>query len=301
MPITMNRLARNLELLAAASTWGYQFADSSAAEPAAWTTLALAGHDDFDAAHRPAWWLAEIQSPDGSVGVDAGQATPAWPTSLAVLAWNQLTVASAEPCLVEPRDRAVRWALEARGTTAAQQAHVGHDTMLTGWSWADQTHSWVEPTAMFVLALKAVGLAGHRRTREAVQLLVDRLLPGGGCNYGNTIVLGQTLVPHVQPTGLALLALAGEDVNDPRIEKSLRYLEQELSADSTTASLCFGLLGLTAHGRRPPRAEAFLGAAFDRETTGDPSVYKLALLALAWLEDVDWLSPANLQVTGAAT
>ena len=33
------------------------------------------------------------------------------------------------------------------------------------------------------------------RTREGVRLLRDRLLPDGGCNYGNTTVLGQTLSP----------------------------------------------------------------------------------------------------------
>src|SRR2546428_787916 len=82
-------------------------------------------------------------------------------------------------------------------------------------------------TAMHVLALKAAGHRDHPRTREAVRLLIDRLLPGGGCNYGNTIVLGQELRPQLQPTGLAMLALAGETDPDGRVAMSLAYLKSE--------------------------------------------------------------------------
>ena len=95
----------------------------------------------------------------------------------------------------------------------------------TIWPWVLGTHSWIEPTAFNVLALKAAGRGEHPRTREAVRLLVDRLLPTGGCNYGNTTVLGQQLRPHLAPTGLVLLSLAGEQINDSRIAKSLAYLQ----------------------------------------------------------------------------
>jgi len=53
-------------------------------------------------------------------------------------------------------------------------------------------------------------MRAHPRADEAVQLMLDRILPGGGCNYGNTIVLDQLLRPHIQPTGIVLLALAGD-------------------------------------------------------------------------------------------
>jgi hypothetical protein len=126
-----------------------------------------------------------------------------------------------------------------------------------------------------------VGEANHSRTREAVQLLVDRLLPSGGCNYGNTIVLGQELLPHVQPTGLVLAALADEPLDEPRIERSLAYLEQELSAETTTASLCYGLLGLAAYDRSPADRLTWIEAAYEREVERGASTYRLALLALA--------------------
>ena len=113
-------------------------------------------------------------------------------------------------------------------------------------------------------------------------MIVDRLLPAGGCNYGNSIVLDQVLLPHIQPTGLAVMALAGEDVDDPRIELSLHYLERELCRETTTASLCYGLLGLAAHRRTlPADNNSWLRKAYHRASRHEAGAYKLALLALA--------------------
>jgi hypothetical protein len=137
---------------------------------------------------------------------------------------------------------------------------------------------------MFVLALKAASQREHPRTREAVRLISDRLLPAGGCNYGNTIVLGQTLLPHVQPTGLAMMALADETNPVPQVEFSLRFLQHELSQDTTTASLCYGLLGLAAHGRAPSERLAWLERAYNRSISDGGNCYKIALLALAAAE-----------------
>jgi hypothetical protein len=142
------------------------------------------------------------------------------------------------------------------------------------------THSWVEPTALAVLALQASEMGRHPRTVEAVRLLNDRLLDDGGCNYGNTFVLGQELRPHVQPTGLCLWALAGVQ-QDPRIARSLDYLTEEVATQLATASLSYGLLGLAAHGRRPGGAETYLARAAERTLRRAPSAYRLALLALA--------------------
>ncbi len=267
-----------LEQLAASVPGGYSTRGPAASEPTALAGIALAAAGDNDSAKVAADWLVEHQADDGSVGVTATQPTPCWPTSLAILAWH----AMGEPDKYgEPTAHAVRWALGERGETHEQRPYVGHDTMLVGWSWAANTHSWLEPTAMFVLALKAVGKSQHPRTREAVRLLVDRLLPHGGCNYGNTLVLGQELLPHVQPTGIVMMALAGEPSTDPRIELSLQYLERELSADTTTASLCYGLLGLAAHRRSPADRLVWLQNAFQRQNGTDASPYKLALLSLA--------------------
>ncbi|MGH7194374.1 MAG: hypothetical protein ACREJM_12715, partial [Candidatus Saccharimonadales bacterium] len=101
----------------------------------------------------------------------------------------------------------------------------------------------------------------HPRTREAVTLLLDRLLPQGGCNYGNTSVFGRVLRPHLEPSGLTLAALAGESDNSQRVAKTRDYLRRSLSENVGGVSLAYGLLGLTAHGRRPPEANHWISEA----------------------------------------
>jgi hypothetical protein len=87
----------------------------------------------------------------------------------------------------------------------------------------------------------------------------------------------------VQPTGLALLALAGEDDARGHTEESVDYLERELPRQVATDSLCYGLLGLAGQQSLPPSADEWLSAASRRTLARGPSSYKLALLALAAL------------------
>ena len=138
----------------------------------------------------------------------------------------------------------------------AAQRFVGHDTTLQGWPWVVGTHSWVEPTAISMFALRSAGQAGHPRCREAVKLLLDRQLPAGGWNYGNTTVLGHVLRAQVQPTGLALAALADETDIRPKVLRSLQWLEHTLAGthDDRLALLCTDGTGrarpLAASGKR---------------------------------------------------
>ena len=154
--------------------------------------------------------------------------------------------------------------------------------MLVGWPWAEGTHSWVEPTALAVLALKSVGLGDHERTREAVRLLHDRLFSDGGCNYGNTVVLGQTLRPHLQPTALALLALWQEADRGGRVTRSIDYLEAGLSSGHADGVAVLRHYCITALTRRDTqRFQSGLARAYDRVHKRGGPPYKLALLALA--------------------
>ncbi|MDA1052833.1 MAG: hypothetical protein O3C40_20460 [Planctomycetota bacterium] len=256
---------------------GYQPGASPATEPTSLSAIALATSEHLEAANQATQWLASLQADDGSLGIRQGEPTPCWPTSLAVLAW--ITVDAVR--YAKQITAAIHWTLSVQGERIEPTADIGHNTQLIAWPWIEGTHSWIEPTALHVRALKAAGYNEHARTREAIELLVDRQLPSGGCNYGNTEVLGQALLPHVQPTGLAMLALSGESDERGRINRSLAYLKQSLSARTTTASLCWGLLGLSAHGRRPAAADWWLESAYGRTTRRDQAPYKLALLALA--------------------
>lgn len=286
--------------------WGYKTGAGCASEPAAWAAMALAMWDAPDAARRPADWLLSIQQQDGSVGISEDHARPAWPTSLAMLAWWTLRERLGDDQYSEAIERATAWALQEEGKPAPQQAHIGHDTTLVGWSWAADTHSWLEPTSFFVMALRALGLADQPRTREGVRLVADRILPSGGCNYGNTLVLGQELLPHVQPTGIAMLALAGTGANrnGPNrngIGASLDYLTDSLDSKTSRVSLCYGLMGLEAHGRRPAQADAWL----EKRAVAGPlvvrSCYEASLTLLAASGFATWLTEHWSSTTAVAS
>ncbi|MDZ4659581.1 MAG: hypothetical protein SH868_18575 [Bythopirellula sp.] len=268
---------------------GYRADGAWAAEPTTLACLALATHGEHTAAERLAQQLADVQQSNGAVTANSESDSPAWTTSLAILAW--LACEGYQGNI----DRAVEWTLATHGKPAPRNPQIGHDPTILGWSWAAETHAWMEPTCMFVIALKAAGLGDHARTREGVRLVTDRLLPTGGSNFGSTLVLGQPTLPQVQSTGLAMLALAGETNSDPRVESSLRYLAENLIPTTTTASLSYGLLGLTAHNRRPPHAEALLAGAWEREVDRGQSAYKLALLALASVPNTSWL-PSRTEI-----
>jgi hypothetical protein len=271
-----------LDQLCQAKSYGYRVDTSSSAEPVALAAMALAAHERHDAATPLLHWLVERQTPDGNVGIDAEDPQPGWPTPLAILAWRGADQAYSDaPRFASHCSAATDWLLRVSGVPVDKSPAIGHDPALIGWPWVLGTHSWIEPTAWAVLALKACGHSTHARTREAVTLLIDRQLPRGGCNYGNTSVLGQMLRPHLQPTGITLLALAGESDPSGRVAGSLAYLSRSLAADTPAVSLAYGVLGLTAHRFKPAESEQWLAASYGRVDKRGADPLRLALLLLA--------------------
>jgi hypothetical protein len=278
----MDWLSSTLASLADNPVIGYARGQSPATEPTAIAALGLIAAGQPKQAAAGLDFLVACQGSDGAVGIRQSESSPGWPTSLAVLAWRAFDEAGGRNAYASQLRQAVNWILEARGTAMPQSPEMGHNTQLVAWSWADKTHSWIEPTALNILALKRAGLGTHARVREAIRLLVDRLLPAGGCNYGNTVVLGQTLRPHVQPTGLAMLALAGESSDSAnRARRSLAYLQRALVPPVTATSLSWALLALRAHGIELPNAAELLATAHHHVQAHDRSPHKLAPLALA--------------------
>lgn len=272
--------------------WGYRPGEPPAAEPAALCALALVGHDRLDAAREALDTLATLQRSDGAVVPHARDDAPHWSTAYAVLAWqagvrNLPSGDAAAERYAAGVEAGCNFLLSIGGEKIRPEdnPYIGHNTLLVGWPWVVGTHSWLEPTALAYLALKAAGKRNYPRAIEAVALMVDRLLPDGGCNHGNTFVLGQTLKPHVLPTGLVMLALGGgETTGDPRVAKSLQYLQREHAESTAAASLSYALQGLTAHGRRPATADELIEKAAAQPTLDlGASGTRRPLLALAAL------------------
>lgn len=279
----MSATATATDALAAAIDWlesnpigGYHPEGEAASEPIAHAAIALARSGRSSEAGLAAEWLAERQSRAGSVGVTASEDDPAWPTALAMLAWREVDTERYADRIA----RAAAWAVCQEPTTIPRDPIFGHDTTIEGWSWAPATHSWLEPTAFYAVALRECGQSSHPRRGEAVRLLVDRLLDSGGANYGNTTVFGQELLQHVHSSGVAAWALEGEGVEDPRLDATLSYLRRAIEQPTGAASLCWAVRGLAAHDRVDSLVLHTFVEAWPRVKKSQ-SLHKIALYALA--------------------
>ncbi len=278
-----------LDLLRSRELSGGGFAEAAGGvfrpDSTAWAILALeAGGADARQLEPSRRKLAERQSEDGRVCLSPERPQTYWPTAPAALAW------SGSGAFAGARDKAVGFLLEAQGEHWARDSNAGagHDTALRGWPWVDGTHSWVEPTSLALLALRMAGKSDHARYVEGFNMLLDRQLPSGGWNYGNTIGFGQELRPMVDATGLALTAVAGATSRDD-VEASVAYLEGRIESVLAPFSLAWALLGLTAWGARPANADERLTASLQRQTvTGEYATSALALALLAHSDQPSW-------------
>lgn len=244
----------------------------------AWAAVALATlgmREDLVQSARSR--LAEDQMEDGRLSVSPNHPQAFWPTPLAILAWH------ASPSHREPQSRALEILLATAGKhwKKSEDAVICNDPSIRGWPWIENTHSWVEPTAVVLMALDLTGYGDHERAREARLMLLDRQLELGGWNYGNTSVFGQKLRPMAVSTGLALNALARR-VPREIVEKSISYLKSQVGHLCTPLSLSWAFLGLGAWGERPANANNFVLQCLNRQKIyGSYDTQHLSLLLVA--------------------
>ena len=199
------------------------------------------------------------------------------PTSLALLAWNRAAPYAAA------RSAALAFLVGHAGERFARSADsaLEIDPELSGWPWIDKTFSWCEPTALALLALEVEQRGDDSRATEGRRLLLDRQLPSGGWNYGNTRVFGNELRPAPEATGLVLAALAGR-LERSTVAASLDYLARQAPRLPTPLALGWTLLALASWGERPPASDTWLAQTLARaERYGGYETAELALLAIA--------------------
>jgi hypothetical protein len=231
-------------------------ATQAGVEPTALAILALPSNllRERDRAIR---FLLQIQNPNGSwPAFSEDSAEGSGFTGLVAYALHSSGVKGTA------NDRASRWLLESRGWEShwlwkwkfrTTDRHVRLDPYKFGWPWMPQTVSWVVPTSYSLLALRN-GIASSQsdllqfRIRRGVEMLYDRICPGGGWNAGNGVVYGAPLAPHPDATALALLALLGEPLND-LIIASLDWLERRAEPLLAPWSLAWTILALQAFRR----------------------------------------------------
>jgi hypothetical protein len=268
------------------SGWAYHPGGMSNAEATVLSCLALLANQPTQLSEGQrgpvrdaADWLVCLQQQDGSLGISKELPVPGWATPYGVLLWSNLKGYEIE------LQKAIKWLLRQKGKKGTAVDIFGHDLTLQGWSWTANTHSWLEPTALAVLALCRSGLREHRRVQEGLDLILDRAIATGGWNYGNTTVFGKTLRPQPVPTGLALLALANLGSEDERVEAGCSYLAKSLSVSRSPMSLCWGILGLAVWNRKPEESSLWLEQSY-RDLEEKPNLLsQIHYLILAGGED----------------
>ena len=156
------------------------------------------------------------------------------------------------------------------------------DFRLVGWPWAENNFSWVEPTAWACLALRRAGFGDHPRVDEGLRLLLDRANDEGGINYGNRRIFGRLTEPIPGPTALMLIALQGRE--HPRIQSAIRYLQREAEADDDLENLCWTKLALDLYRDQPGLSE-WLSHLDDRIVASDQARAEQKWLRSSCLRD----------------
>ncbi|MEN8122766.1 MAG: prenyltransferase/squalene oxidase repeat-containing protein [Bacteroidota bacterium] len=246
-----------------------------------WAVIALSNVKINDASINSAREkLQQSQIPDGRVPLKHYQLQAWWPTPLAVMAWHK------EKRFRDNQNRAVEFMLNFSGRHWKKNNSItGHDPAIKGWPWIENTHSWVEPTSMAVIALEIAGIGNHPRVEEAKKMLLDRQLNFGGWNYGNTTVFGRQLRPMPESTGIALCALYNK-VEKKTIDKSLEYLQNKIQELKTPFSLGWGLLGLGAWGIVPDDKPGLIDRCLkQQEIFGTYNTLQMSLLLIALKAD----------------
>ena len=253
----------------------------------AWASLALSDNENYadminDAKNR----IVSEQFSDGRILSQKGAENSFWTTYTVILCWKK------NGGLENEISKAVHFILSTSGEhwEKRENSIIAHNPNLKGWPWSAGTHSWIEPTAMAILALKSCGYARHPRVSEAVRMILDRQLPGGGWNYGNTAVFGKTLRPEPETTGHALAAVAGL-VERTEVALSIDYLNRRIKNIRTPFALSWTIFGLTSWFERPKNYKNLILQSLKlQDRYGDYDTSLLSKLVVAYKANGDLLN-----------
>ena len=197
--------------------------------------------------------LFRTQNADGSWPAFVGDDPDGcWTTALVAIALRFLGAPNA------PIEKSIRWLLGNKGReghwfwkwkfrTVDRAVQFNPDKY--GWPWFPDTVSWVIPTAFSVIALEQFTLCCRTEPMIRIQLgkdmLRDRSCPQGGWNAGNGIVFESALIPHIDTTAIALLALT--DARDAVASEGLNWLRRTCMDCPSAYSLAWSAIAFTMH------------------------------------------------------
>jgi uncharacterized protein (DUF362 family) len=283
--------------------WGYAEGLPSQPEPTSLAILALAKQPQHrDQCLKACQFLSSLQDSRGAIRPPQAFEKSYWPTGLAIIALHHLQPES--PVI----KKALGWLFSQRTVTRTMNDDIARDfeidTSLVGWSWTEDTFSWVDPTSWVVLALRHTGYADHPRTLEGLKLLLDRAYPEGGANCGNRRIYGSRTEPVPANTCSLLLAHSGL-ADDEKLAASRRYLRESITRHADLENLCWTRLALdawtseTATSEALPILDARIAELFEEQTHKNRVFRRstvrqaLALLALSTAEYRPFLPKGN--------
>ena len=274
--------------------WGYAPGQAAQLEPTCFGILALSLEADkyrytMDKARE---FMNKWATAEGGYRLANGREEAVWPTALVLFTYATLSKTGIPPISSAPSlEKTASFLLSIKGKVP-EAVETGElhdiDLKLTGWPWAEENFSWVEPTAWAVLALRHLGQSNHPRVLDGMKMLLDRAMDEGGINYGNRRILGRLTEPIPGPSALMLLALQGaggkrDDVSGhPRTNAVCGYLLRNIGTEDLE-HLCWIKLALDLY-RNIPGAEQVL-----------PHIDNNILAAHGRREHTNWLQPAPMR------
>jgi hypothetical protein len=235
-------------------------------------------------------WLTDRQTANGAWPMTAEVHRDSWATALAISSLASFGIER------ERRLNGARWLLAQQpgglGWFASLLHRVAPNAMpvrlnpaLKGWAWTAGAFSWVEPTAHALIALKKSRseLSGpdvDARIQGGERMLYDRACQGGGWNYGNSVVLGESLPPYPDTTALALIALQDHRTDDQN-QRALPVLRGLLAEHPSGLALSWSIICFSLYGHDTAEWTAILERTYRRTGfLGETKTLALALLAL---------------------
>jgi hypothetical protein len=262
--------------------WGYKRGGMSFVEPTAAALLAMSDvHDATGACARGREYLRALQHQDGGWGIAALDEESGWMTGWAAWALAREDNPAAS--------RGADWLLRTEAIRVTDPKTVEQvrrlfdiDAKLTGWPWQVGDASWVFPTALSLLALKATSNSLHPRVEEGIRYLLDRAIPSGGWNIGNPMMLTGEPPATVVNTSLTLISLGGFGISGEVILAANTWLRQRLREPLTAPEIAWGAWAMrTAEFDFAPattRLQSLLQA--DGSLDGNPFTTAIGLLAI---------------------
>jgi hypothetical protein len=261
--------------------WGYAPGQTPGVEPTSAVLIAAKKHHQEAAFQKAAAWLLDLQHEDGGWGLNREDPQSCWLTAWAVWALAETGHQG------EATQRGIAWLLNESvlqisdmDDLAAGEKVANIDFSLRGWPWQPGEASWVEPTALSMLAFLAAGERTNSRLSEAKKYLENRRCPGGGWNVGNPVMFDSALPARAHPTAWGILAL---ERYSPQavLTGDIDTLTSAMSGEGGIMALAWGVAVLQKFGVNVEQSMASLTASQkeDGSWEGNPYITAVTLMA----------------------